>query len=81
MADGVGDALQDYVNEQIPGGGMLTQFFSIGSYIDDEGNTCWVICQQEDQTLRESLGLILWAKMDIEYRINEYLKDAYGDGD
>jgi hypothetical protein len=65
----------------IHGEGMLTGFYLVAEFIDSDGDECWFTKSPERQTLTRTLGLMAFARADIEHQTVEYLKALAEDDD
>lgn len=72
-------AIADYVAEVR--GGMLTGFYLIGDYLDEEGRECWFNVVGENQGLNKTVGLATFAKADVDYMMQRYLAGLYESDD
>ncbi len=62
--------IETYMAEN--GGGMLTNFILMASYIDADGARAWMMRVPQQQGLFDTLGLVEWTAVSIRNEANNY---------
>ena len=65
--DPVGVALQ-----KIVGNGMVTGYYVVGEFINEDGKRCWLADYPTDQGLSYSIGLLEWGRLTLKAEAQEY---------
>lgn len=65
--DPVGTALQSII-----GNGMVTGYYVVGEFINEDGKRCWLADYPEGQSLSYSIGLIEWARLTLKAEAQNY---------
>lgn len=74
------DALAEFVKDRY-GNGMVTNYFVIAEFIDEDGDVAWLTKSPEHQSLATTLGLIEWVRLDLQLQSEIALRKLYYDED
>lgn len=66
VAAAVEEAARDAIAD---GGGMVTGFIALVTYIDTTGNRCWSMAAGEEQGLAQSLGMADILEMTVRAQV------------
>lgn len=66
--------VQDCITEGLISGAMLTDWYLVGQWMDDEGETGSIFMSPESSTAPGSLGLVSLAKLSLEEEVREWLR-------
>lgn len=69
----VQDGIQQLLDSEYFGGGMVTSYVVVARYIDSEGQTSWMQLNPEGQSNIDTAGLIDWSKRVIDYEVQSEL--------
>jgi hypothetical protein len=65
--DPMGEALQ-----RIVGKGMMTGYYVVGEFINEDGKRCWLADYPTEQSLSYSIGLLEWGRLTLKAEAQEY---------
>lgn len=74
-------AVHDWISGLGDGKGMVTSFYLLVEFIDDDGDEAWVYATSTGQKTSTTMGLLQWGMGVAEYEQKRYLREIYGDHD